>query len=104
MENQHPMEYFTNEAPQVAAAFNGLIEALTQQDGLDAKTRQLIYLGIKASQGDAGAVLAHTPMAKAAGASRAEIRDTILLTLTVSGVKGITSCLAPALDIYEKCS
>jgi alkylhydroperoxidase/carboxymuconolactone decarboxylase family protein YurZ len=103
MQNQNPFAVFKKEAPQVAAAFDGLINAVSRQEGLDAKTRQLIYIGIKASQGDTGAVAAHVPMAKAHGATRDEIRDTVLLTLTVSGVKGITHCLVPALEAYEGC-
>lgn len=103
MDRYNPVSVFMNEAPQVAAVFNRVIDAICAVDGIDAKTRQLIYIGIKASQGDDKAVLAHVPMAKAAGARRAEIRDTILLTLTVSGVSGVFSCLANALETYEKC-
>ena len=103
MQNRNPFEVFQNEAPQVAAAFNDLIGAISARDGLDAKTRQLIYIGIKAAQGDSGAVAAHVPMAKSQGATRDEILDTILLTLTVSGVKGIANCLVPALEAYENC-
>jgi alkylhydroperoxidase/carboxymuconolactone decarboxylase family protein YurZ len=96
------MMVFQEEAPQVAASFNHLIEALSSSDGLDAKTRQLIYIGIKASEGDAGAVMAHIPMAKAAGASRDEIKDTILVTLTVSGIKGVVTCLPGALQVFDE--
>ena len=101
MQNQNPFAVFQEEAPQVAAAFDGLIGAISAQNGLDAKTRQLIYIGIKAAQGDAGAVAAHVPMAISHGATRDEIRDTILLTLTVSGVQGIAHCLIPALEAFE---
>lgn len=100
---KNPFEVFQQEAPQAAQAFNGLIAAVSAGDGLDAKTRQLLYIGIKASQGETAAVAAHVPMAKAEGAKREEIRDTILLTLTVCGVKGITTCLVPALETYESC-
>lgn len=101
--SKNAFEVFQQESPQVAEAFNGLIAAVAAGDGLDAKTRQLIYIGIKASQGDTAAVAAHVPMAKAHGAGREEIRDTVMLTLTVSGVKGVTSCLVPALEAYENC-
>ncbi len=101
--SQNTMELFKKEAPEVSAAFNSLIEALSSTKGLDSKTRQLIYIGIKASQGDTGAVMAHTPMAKKEGASRDEIKDTILLTLTVVGIKGVATCLEPALNIYDNC-
>ncbi len=103
MEIKNPMEVFQNEAPEVAAAFNNLIGALSSTEGLDARTRQLIYIGMKASQGDAAAVIAHTPMAKQAGATREELKDTILLTLTVSGIKGVITCLPGALSAYDNC-
>jgi alkylhydroperoxidase/carboxymuconolactone decarboxylase family protein YurZ len=89
------------EAPEPAAAFNGLIQSMAMENGLDAKTMQLIYIGIKASQCNAAAVSAHVPMAKQAGATRTEIKNTILLMLTVCGVSGVLSCLQPALDAYD---
>lgn len=101
MENRNSFAVFQQEAPQVAEAFNGLIGALSSTGGLDAKTRQLLYIGMKAAKGDSLAVAAHIPMAKQEGASREEIRDAILMTLTVSGVQGITQCLVPALEAYD---
>ncbi len=102
MSNQNPFAVLKEEAPQVSEAFDSLITAISSTGGLDAKTRQLIYIGMKASQGDTQAVIAHTPMAKREGASRSEIRDAILMTLTVCGVQGVTHCLIPALEAYEQ--
>jgi alkylhydroperoxidase/carboxymuconolactone decarboxylase family protein YurZ len=101
MEKKNSYQVFMEEAPEAAAAFNGLIVAMTMPNGLDQKTMQLIYIGIKASQGNADAIRAHVPMAKQAGATRDEIKNTILMTLTVSGVSGVLSCLQPALEAYE---
>ncbi len=101
--DNNPVLAFKNEAPLVAAAFDDLIEAICALDGLDAKTRQLVYIGIKASQGDEKAVAAHVPMAKAAGARREEIRDAVLITLTVCGVKGVFTCLSNAVKTYDNC-
>jgi len=98
----NPLDIFQKEAPEVAKAFDGLIEALKGTTGLDAKTKQLIYIGIKSSLGDTTAVYFHVPMAKKLGATRDEIKDTILITLTVCGLKGVASCLPLALDIYDK--
>lgn len=98
----NPMEVFQTEAPEVAQAFNGLIEALKSTNGLDAKTKQLIYIGIKSAMGDTTAVYFHVPMAKKLGATREEIKDTILITLTVCGLKGVASCLPTALEVYDK--
>ncbi len=98
-----PMEVFQREAPEAAQAFNNLIKELASSEGLDAKTRQLIYIGMKASQGDTAAVIAHTPMAKHAGATRDQLKETVLLTLTVSGIKGVITCLPAALQTYDNC-
>ena len=45
----NPMELFQKEAPEVAAAFNNLIQTLVASRGLDQKTKQLIYIAMKAS-------------------------------------------------------
>lgn len=97
-----PMAVFQREAPEAAAAFHHLIKELTAASSLDDKTRQLIYIAMKASQGDTAAVAAHTSMAKEAGAGRDELRDAILLTLTVSGIRGVVSCLPLALEIFDR--
>jgi alkylhydroperoxidase/carboxymuconolactone decarboxylase family protein YurZ len=41
-------------------------------------------------------------MAKAAGATREEVVDAILMTLTVSGIRGVVHCLPGALEFFEK--
>ena len=92
---------FQQEAPEVAKAFDGLIDALKSTTGLDAKTKQLVYIGIKSSTGDSTAVFFHVKMAKQLGASREEIKDTILITLTVCGLKGVSTCLQTALEAYD---
>jgi AhpD family alkylhydroperoxidase len=99
---KNPMEVFQNEAPEVAAAFNGLIQSLVASKGIDAKTRQLIYIAMKASMGDGMAVSAHVPMAKAAGATREEVVDAILMTLTVSGIRGVVTCLPEVVKQFEQ--
>lgn len=100
--NGNPMEVFQKEAPEVAAAFNGLIMALVASKGIDQKTKQLIYIAMKASMGDTMAVQAHLPMAKAAGVTKEEVVDAILMTLTVSGIRGVVTCLPEVMKQYEK--
>jgi alkylhydroperoxidase/carboxymuconolactone decarboxylase family protein YurZ len=98
----NPIDTFYNEAPEVSKAFDGLVEALKNKKGLDTKTKQLVYIGIKAALGDTTAVYYHVPMAKKAGATREEVKDTILITLTVCGLRGVTSSLPIALEVYDK--
>ena len=95
------LDTFQQEAPEVAKAFDGLIDALKSTTGLDAKTKQLVYLGIKSSMGDSTAVFFHVKMAKQLGATRDEIKDTILITLTVCGLKGVSTCLQTALEAFD---
>jgi alkylhydroperoxidase/carboxymuconolactone decarboxylase family protein YurZ len=98
----NPLEIFQKEAPEVAKAFDGFIESLKNTTGLNSKTKQLVYIGIKSSMGDTTAIYYHVQMANKLGATREEIKDTILITLSVCGLKGVTSCLQTALDIYDK--
>jgi alkylhydroperoxidase/carboxymuconolactone decarboxylase family protein YurZ len=93
-------DVFRQEAPAVFSAYNGLIQSLIETKGLDAKTKQLLYIAMKIVTADKTAVMFHIPMAKKAGATRDEIRDTVLLTITVNGLKGL-EYLPSALDIYD---
>jgi len=102
MQEENPFDVFHREAPEVAKGFDGLIHSLVQTKGLDAKTKQLVYIGIKAALGETEAIKYHVPMAKKLGATRDEVKDTILITLTVCGLKGVVSCLPLALKLYDE--
>ena len=95
-------QIFQDESPEVAAAFNKLIEAVAKPSALDAKTKHLIYIAMKIVMGDVGAALAHVHFAKKLGATREEIRETVLLTITVVGLKGINTALPSMLETYDK--
>lgn len=98
----NPMEIFNRETPEVAKAFDALIQAIVASKGLDNKTKQLIYIALKAAEGDHTALSFHVPMAKQLGATRAEVADAVILTLTVSGLKGVTACLPDAMAFFEE--
>jgi len=99
--NNNAMELFMQEAPEVAKAFDGLIQSLVASKGLDQKTKQLIYIAMKTAAGDETAVKFHAPMARQLGATKAEIIDAILLSLTVSGISGVMVCLPAAVKLFE---
>jgi alkylhydroperoxidase/carboxymuconolactone decarboxylase family protein YurZ len=90
------------DSPEIAAAFNKLIEIIAKPSAIESKTKQLIYIAMKIVTDDQGAALAHVPFAKKLGATREEIRETVLLTITVVGLKGINTALASLLDAYDK--
>ncbi len=99
---QNPMEVFQREAPEVAAAFNGLIQVAR---GLERDRSEDQATHLHRDEGLDGRRqrgTAHVPMAKAAGATKAEVVDAILMTLTVSGVRGVVTCLPEAVRQFEQ--
>jgi alkylhydroperoxidase/carboxymuconolactone decarboxylase family protein YurZ len=101
MSENDPIRVFQQEAPDVLKAYGDMIRSLTEAQGMDPKTRELIYIGIKASQGNAQAIKYHVPIAKKNGATREEVKLTILMTLTTSGIDGVASCLPAAMTAYD---
>ena len=101
MAGKHFIELMNEEAPEISNAFFAMGDAIENRGGIDVKTFNLIYIAIKASVADAGAVAAHAGMAKAAGATREEVRGAVLVTLMTNGIHGVSSCLAAALDAYD---
>jgi alkylhydroperoxidase/carboxymuconolactone decarboxylase family protein YurZ len=95
-------QIFQEESPEIASAFNKLIETIAKPSALDGKTKNLLYIAMKIVTDDVGAALVHVSFAKKLGATREEIRETVLLTLTVVGLKGVNTTLASALEAYDK--
>ncbi len=95
------MQLFAQEAPDVALAFSHLIEQIKSSDGLDEKTKQLIYIALKAAEGDSVAAGFHVMMARNLGAEKAEVIDALLVTLTVRGISGVVSCLPAVVNAYS---
>ena len=101
MKMNHPLESFQKEAPEIQKSYAQVIDSIIALKSLDKKTKQLIYIGMKVVTDDKNAVYYHVPIAKQAGASRDEIKETIILSLTVTGLKNIGNFLAYALEIYD---
>jgi len=78
--------------------FAGTIGA---QGGLDAKTFQLVYIGMQVCKGNVDSVCAHIGFAKAAGATRNEIIGVIMTSMMEVGINGVSDCLVAALDAYD---
>jgi len=96
-------QIMNDETPGVYKAFFDMVSALQGEGGLDEKTFQLVYIAIKATRGadGLGSVIAHTAMAKKAGATREEVRGAILVSLMTDGLQGVGSCLEAALEAYD---
>jgi len=103
MSTQNPLQTFVDECPEVQQAYAGFINSLIAMKGLDAKTKQLIYIAIKLVTNDLNAIKFHVPMAKNAGATRDEIKSVVLLCLTSIGLKAVSEGLPLVLEIYDEC-
>ncbi len=69
---------------------------------LDTKTKQLVFIAMKAAAGRGTDMQYHVSMAKSLGATRDEIKDTVLLALTVSGIKDFLAALPNVLEAYDQ--
>lgn len=101
MAEKHVVDILKEEVPDIPNAFFGLGDLIEKHGGVDAKTFNLIFIAIKATVADAYAVAVHAGMAKAAGATREEVRGAVLVTLMTNGLHGVASCLEAALDAYD---
>ncbi|NOY58298.1 MAG: carboxymuconolactone decarboxylase family protein [Calditrichaeota bacterium] len=101
MKKENPLQIFADESPKVQKAYAAFIQSLIDMEGLDTKTKQLIYIGMKMVADDERAVKMHVPMAKNAGATREEIKATALLGLSVIGLKAASKFLPIVLESYD---
>jgi AhpD family alkylhydroperoxidase len=71
--------------PDVYAGFSELHKAALAPGALDAKTKELIALGIAVSQQCDGCIASHARGAARAGATTQEVAETIGVTILMSG-------------------
>jgi alkylhydroperoxidase/carboxymuconolactone decarboxylase family protein YurZ len=91
---------FLAEAPEHAKAWMACVSRLDAASSLDQKTEQLAYLAVLAALRLTNGVPFHVQLAKAAGASRAEIISAILVGLPAVG-NAVTQSLPVALHAFE---
>ena len=87
--------------PEVVRAFSGLYEAILGPRALDARTKQLIHIAVLGALRDAPAIRAQIPMALAAGATPAEIREALLVGTPAAGLANVLSVYAEVGDLLK---
>jgi alkylhydroperoxidase/carboxymuconolactone decarboxylase family protein YurZ len=100
--NKTPLQTFVDEAPKVQKAYADFIQSLIEDEGLDNKTKQLIYIGMKMIADDERAVSMHVLMTKNAGATLDEVKTTVLLGLSVIGMKAVSKYLPLVLESFDE--
>ncbi len=88
-----PYQQFRKDHPDVYQAYENL-GAITADSGpLDAKTRELIKLGMAAASGSQSAVQSHTHRALDAGATAQEIEHALMLGVNTLGFPTMMAAL-----------
>ncbi len=88
--------------PEVFKAYEELGEACLNAGPLDAKTRELVKLGISLGADMEGAAHSHVRRALEQGANASELRHVALLALTTIGFPNMMKGLRWVEDVLEK--
>ncbi len=93
--NQLPKPYqlFRREHPRIYAAYEALGAAAADAGPLDAKTRELVRLGMAAANRSESAVESHTHRALDAGATPDEIEHALALGINTIGFSTMMAAL-----------
>jgi alkylhydroperoxidase/carboxymuconolactone decarboxylase family protein YurZ len=100
--NENPMAVFVRECPDLARAFENLVDVQRSGKGLDAKTLQLINIAIQTATRNPRGVFFHAGMARQAGAAREEVVEAVVMNLHLSGLAPVLDCLPSALEGYDQ--
>lgn len=88
-----PYQQFRREHPRVYAAYEALGTAVAEGGPLEAKTRELIKLGMAAANRSETAVQSHARRAQDAGATQGEIEHAIMLGINTLGFSTMMAAL-----------
>jgi 4-carboxymuconolactone decarboxylase len=88
-----PYQQFRIEYPKVYALYEALGAAAAEAGPIDAKTRELIKLGMAAANKSESGVQSHTHRALEAGASEAEIQHALVLGINALGFTTMMAAL-----------
>ena len=86
-------ESFKANFPEIFEDYSRLGVSCREKGPLDRKTQDLVKLGISIGSNSRGAVMSHTRKALASGASKEEITQTVLLSLTTTGFPNMIAAL-----------
>lgn len=92
---------FSAKYPNVFKDYNQLGLSCRDAGPLDAKTQDLVKLGIAIGSNSRGAVMSHTRKALASGATPDEILHAVLLSLTTTGFPNMMASMTWVNEVLE---
>jgi AhpD family alkylhydroperoxidase len=96
-----PYERFRTRHARLWSAFDRLGAAAAEEGPLDARTRELVRLGMATASRAESAVQSHVHRALDAGASRDEVEHAIFLAITTVGFPSMMAALTWAQEAFE---
>ncbi len=99
---QNPMEVFQQECPELASAFDELVDVQRSLPGLDDKTKQLLNIAIQTANRNPRGVGWHALMARQTGASRQEIVGAVAMNLHLSGLPSVLESLPAVVEALDR--
>ena len=97
----NPYQQFRDEHPSVYAAYESLGAAAANAGPLDAKSRELIKLGMSAANGAESGVQSHAHRALEVGATSEEIKHAPILGTNTLGFSAMMAALGWAKQAVE---
>lgn len=98
---KHFQSFKTN-FPDIHKTYEQLAKSCRDHGPLDAKTQDMVKLGIAVGQNSRGGVMSNARKALASGATPDEIHHAILLSLTTVGFPAMIAAMEWVDDVLEK--
>lgn len=90
------LDTFKKDFPEAWSAYEKMRDACDRSGPLDAKTVELIKIGISVAMEHTGGLVAHMSQARKAGAQVGEIHQAILLATGLAGFPAVLAAMAAA--------
>lgn len=91
----------SKQAPEIMGAYRSVASAASKDGALDTKTKELMALAVGITANCEGCIVFHTRNALKAGATKAEVIETIGVAIEMGGGPAVVAGAA-ALDAYEQ--
>ena len=97
-----PYEAFSEKHPELIKQYQELGKACREAGPLEAKSQELVKLGIAIGTNSRGGVMSAARKALAAGATTDEITHAVILAMTTTGFPNMIAALSWVNEVFEK--